>query len=80
MLDLNGLVAQQKKGDRLLTSLNHEETVVIQNYSLMSTQALIKAGLGAEQSTNNIILNAYRAGLALGLQIDISNGKIKGRD
>lgn len=76
MLDLNALVANSKKGDHLLTTLSHDEMVIIQNYSLMSVQAIIKAGVGAHQKTNDIVLNAYRNGLALGLRLKIENGKI----
>jgi hypothetical protein len=79
MLDLNGLVSKQKEGDRLLQTLTHDEEVVLQNYCLAAAQAVTKAGMAAQQTTNNIILNAFRTGLALGLGIDIAASKVRPR-
>jgi len=79
MLDLNALMKQQKEGNQILTTLTEEEEFILQNYALMAAQGLIQVGGGKKESTTNIVINAFRFGLCLGLELDISQGKVKER-
>jgi hypothetical protein len=62
-----------------MATLGHDEEVVLQNYCLAAAQAVTKAGMAAQQTTNNIILNAFRTGMALGLGIDVAANKVRPR-
>ena len=79
MIDLKELIRIQGAGDKLLGTLTHDDMVIMQNYCLLSAQGLLKAGHGANQSTTNIVLNAYRNGICLGLGLKVSSGQVQGR-
>ena len=79
MLDLKRLVAQQAQGNAQLKTLAHDEQTVIQNYAVVAAREIAKAGAQREQSASNIILNAFRSGMALGLSIEISARQVKAR-
>jgi hypothetical protein len=76
MLDLNALLKKQKEGDRLVASLTPDESIILQNYCLLSAQGLIQAGLKRQESTNNIIINAFRNGICLGLGLEVRQGQV----
>lgn len=79
MLDLNALMKQQKEGNQILTTLSEDEEFILQNYALMAAQGLLQTGAQTKQSATNVVINAFRFGLCLGLELDISQGKVKER-
>ena len=79
MLDLKRLVAQQAQGNAQLQTLSHDEQIVIQNYAVVVAREIAKAGAQGQQTASNIILNAFRSGMALGLSIEISGRQVKAR-
>jgi hypothetical protein len=76
MLDLNVLLKKQSEGVRLFATLEPKETVILQNFSLLVAQELTKAGRQQNQSTNNIILNAFHNGICLGLGLDVRQDQV----
>jgi len=76
MLDLNHLLKKHAEGDRLLAILKPDETTILQNLFLLADQELAKAGREQNQSTTNIILNAFCNGLCLGLGLKIRQGEV----
>ncbi len=76
MLNLETLLRKQTEGDHLVSTLTPQETAILQNFALMSAQALAKAGREHNQSTNNIILNAFRNGICLGLGLEVREGQV----
>ena len=79
MLDLNQLIAKQNEGNHLLSALTEDETVILQNYGYLCMDAVIKEGAKRSDSVDNLILNAYRNGVCLGLGLQIVNGCIQER-
>ena len=79
MLDLNQLIAKQNEGNQLLSGLNEDETAVLQNYGYLCMDAVIKEGARRSDSVDNLILNAYRNGICLGLGLQVVNGIIEER-
>ncbi len=76
MLDFNVLLAKQREGICLLATLSPKETGSLQTFTLLTVQELTKAGRQANQSTSNIILNAFRNGLCLRLGLKIRQGEV----
>jgi len=79
MLDVNALMERQKHGEQVIASLPHDELVILQNFAVLAARALRATGQHANQSTANTVLNAYRAGIALGLGLDIAGGSLRAR-
>ena len=79
MLDLNHLIAKQNEGNQLLTALTEDEMVILQNYSYLAMTTIIEEGVRRKDSIDNLILNAYRNGICLGLGIQVVNGSIEER-
>ena len=79
MLDLNQLIAKQNEGNQLLSTLTGDEEMILQNYGYFCMQAVIKEGARRQDSTDNLILNAFRSGICLGTGIQVVNGEIQER-
>ena len=79
MLDLNQLITKQNEGNRLLDTLQAKESVILQNYGLMAAQALTEEARTRHETVTNLILNAFRNGICLGLGIQIAQGEIQKR-
>lgn len=79
VLGLQQLIDAQKRGEQLLTSLTDDEKVIIQNYCYAAAGGLMQLGAQNKAHVNEIVMNAFRNGIALGSQISISNGEIARR-
>ena len=79
MLDLNQLIAKQNEGNQLRTPLSEGEEVILQNYGYFCMQAVIEEGARRDDSVDNLILNAYRNGICLGLGLQIVNRGVEER-
>jgi len=79
MLNLNQMMAAQKYGGDLINSLVQDEMTILQNYCLMSAQALITSGATQKRGVTDITLNAFRNGMAFGLATAVQQGVLKER-
>lgn len=79
MLDLNELIAKQNAGNELLTTLQEDESVILQNYGLMAVQGLIEMAGTMKEPAHYLVFNAFRNGICLGLSIQVANGVIQER-
>lgn len=79
MIDFEDMTRRQKEGSNLIDSLQEDELTVLQHYCSLSTEALIKMGKQKQSSTDQMVINALRCGIALGLRLQIVNGEIQGR-
>lgn len=79
MLGLQQLIDAQKQGERLLTNLTDDEKVIIQNYCYAAAGGLMQLGAQEKAHVNEIVMNAFRNGIALGSQVTITNGEIRRR-
>ena len=76
MLNLETLLRKQTEGDHLVSTLTPKEATILQNFALMAAQGLIQAGLKRQESTNNIIINAFRNGICLRLGLEVREGQV----
>ena len=79
MLGLNQLIDAQKEGEALLTSLTDDEKTIIQHYSYAAAEGLMQLGSQQKAAVNEIVMNAFRNGIGLGLQVRVINGELKRR-
>ena len=79
MLDLNQLIQKQNEGNQALSSLNENEAAIMQNFGYFAMDAIITKGAKQNDSVDNLILNAYRNGICLGLGLQVVNGCIQER-
>lgn len=79
MLNLPELKKAQSEGDYVLAGLTTNEMTILENYGVMVVKGLKDAGQQAKQPTINIILNAFRQGISLGLGIEVYQGEVQER-
>lgn len=79
MLNVKEMQARRQEGERLLSGLPDAEDTVISNFGLLVARGLIQAGTQRGKGINDIVLNAFMQGTALGLRIDIRAGRVVGR-
>jgi hypothetical protein len=77
MLDLNELIRKQEQGNQLLASLTEDETVILQNYALLAARGILRAR--KDESATNLVINAFRNGVCLGLGLEARAGQIHER-
>lgn len=77
MLDLNELIRKQEQGNQQLASLTEDETVIIQSYALLAARGIVQAKRG--ESVTNLVINAFRNGICLGLGLEVGAGQIRER-
>jgi hypothetical protein len=70
-------MAEIKSGNNAIESLSQDELAVIQNFCFLGASAILTAGVQEKKPMIEIILNAMRNGIALGLRIKIKEGKIE---
>ena len=76
MIDFTDMKNRQQRGLELLETLEELELDVIRHYCSLSTEALIELGKQKHSSTDQIVINAMRSGIALGLMLKIESGEI----
>ncbi len=79
MIDFDDMKRRQEEGLNLVDALQEDELIVLRHYCSLSTEALIKMGAQRQSSTDQVVINALKGGIALGLRLQITNGEIKGR-
>lgn len=77
MIDLNEMVQRQQYGAELLNQLQEDEKTILQHYCSMSAEALLQVGADRKAPVNEVIINAMKNGIALGLKLNIQNGEVK---
>ena len=79
MIDFEDMKRRQEEGLNMVDSLQEDESMVLRHYCSLSTEALMKMGAQRQSSTDQVVINAIKGGIALGLRLQITNGEIKGR-
>jgi hypothetical protein len=79
LLNLQQLIDAQKRGEAQLTNLTDEEKTVIQAYCYAAAGGLLQAGVQNKAQFDEIVMNAFRNGIALGCQVEITNRAINRR-
>jgi len=79
MIDFDDMKRRQEEGLNLVDSLREDESMVIRHYCSLATEALIKMGAQRQSSTDQVVINALKNGIALGLRLQVAKGELQGR-
>jgi len=77
MIDLNEMIKRQQNGAALIENLNQDEKAILQHFCSLSAEGLMELGEKRNAPVNEIIINAMKNGLAMGLQLMIEDGEVK---
>ncbi|MDD4984458.1 MAG: hypothetical protein PHQ43_01515 [Dehalococcoidales bacterium] len=79
MIDFDDMKRRQEDGLTLLESLQEDESMVLRHYCSLATEALMKMSEQRQSPTDQVVINALRYGIALGLRLKITAGEVHGR-
>ena len=77
MIDLNEMIKRQQNGSLLIQNLNQDEQEILQHFCSLSAEGLLELGKQRNAPVNEIVINALKNGIALGLQLMIENWEVK---
>jgi len=77
MIDLNEMIKRQQNGSALIEQLDTDEKEILQHFCSLAAEGLLELGANRKASMNEIIINAMKNGIALGLQLMVENGEVK---
>lgn len=79
MIDFNEMKQRQEGGLQDIDSLIDDEKAVLKHYCSLATEALLRMGAQRKAPVDQVVINSFRTGIALGLKLAIVNGEIKRR-
>jgi len=79
MIDFAEMKRCQEEGQRDIDSLEGDERDILKHYCSLGTEALLRLGLRGKHPVDEVVINAFRTGIALGLKLTIINGEVQGR-
>ena len=79
MIDFDDMKRRQEEGQKLVDSLQEDESMVLRHYCSLATEALMKIGDQRESPTDQVVINALKNGIALGLRLQVAEGELQGR-
>ncbi len=79
MIDFQDMKTRHQDGLKLLDSLQEDETAVLRHYCSLATEALMKIGAQRQAPVDQMIINAFKQGIALGLRLQVTDGELQGR-
>lgn len=79
MIDFDDINRRQQDGLKIIDTLAGDELIVLQHYCSIATEQLVKIGLERDAALNDMIINAYKYGIGLGLRLKVENGQVSGR-
>lgn len=77
MIDYQEMLKRQQQGIIILESLQKDEKEIIKHYCSLAADAVLELSRSRKAPISESIINAYKNGLALGLQLNIDNGEVK---
>ncbi len=79
MLDFDTMMKLQKEGLQQIGTLQGETKGDLQLLCSLNTEALLKMGAQNKAPFDEVVVNAIKTGVALGLRVEIVNGQLCGR-
>ena len=79
MIDFNEMKQRQGVGLQDIDSLVDDEKTVLKHYCSLATEALLRLGAQKKAPVDEVVINAYRNGIALGLHLELTAGEVRGR-
>jgi hypothetical protein len=67
------------EGSSLVDSLTEDEVTVLRHYCSLLTEALMKKGAEEKKTVDQLVINAVKTGISLGVRLDIKDGEVIGR-
>jgi len=77
MIDFNEMKQRQKEGQQDIDSLIDDEKTVLKHYCSLATEALLRLGAQKKAPVDQVVINSFRTGIALGLRLSITNGEVQ---
>ena len=79
MIDFEVMKRCQEEGQRDIDSLEGDERDILKHFCSLSTEALLRLGVQRKAPVDEVVINAFKNGIALGLRLSITNGEVRGR-
>jgi len=79
MIDFQDMVRRQQLGSAQITTLQGDEKAVLQHYCSLATEDVLTEGTKRNATIDQVVINAIRLGIGLGLELKITNGEVQGR-
>jgi len=79
MIAFNEMKNRQMEGSSLVDSLTEDEVTVLRHYCSLLTEALMKKGAEEKKTVDQLVINAVKTGISLGVRLDIKDGEVIGR-
>ena len=70
---------RQEEGLNSIGMLEADEKAVLQHYCSLATEALLRLGVKRKAPVEEVVVNAYKNGIALGLRLQVTQGEVQGR-
>ena len=77
MIDFEEMKQRQEAGQQDIDSLVDDEKTVLKHYCSLATEALLRLGAQKKAPVDQVVINSFRTGIALGLRISITNGEVQ---
>ena len=79
MIDFEEMKQRQEEGQQDIASLINDEKTVLKHYCSLATEALLRLGAQKKAPVDQVVINSFRTGIALGLRLSITGGEVQGR-
>ena len=79
MIDFEEMKQRQEAGQQDIDSLIDDEKTVLKHYCSLATEALLRLGAQKKAPVDQVVINSFRTGIALGLRLSITGGEVQGR-
>jgi len=79
MIDFEEMKQRQALGQQDIDSLIDDEKTVLKHYCSLAAEALLRLGSQQKSPVDEIVINAFRLGIALGLYLEITAGEVRAR-
>ena len=77
MIDFEEMKQRQEAGQQDIDSLVDDEKTVLKHYCSLATEALLRLGAQKKAPVDQVVINSFRTGIALGLRLSITNGEVQ---
>ena len=77
MIDFEEMKQRQEAGQQDIDSLIDDEKTVLKHYCSLATEALLRLGAQKKAPVDQVVINSFRTGIALGLRLSITNGEVQ---
>ena len=79
MIDFEEMRQRQESGLQEVDSLQEDEKMVLKHYCSLAAEAILRLGSQRKAPVAEVVVNAYKNGIALGLQLSVAWGELQSR-